>query len=204
MQRATLSHSRQHHGSTQGIGYVRPRRVVSRVPSPTPESPLPTTNPISSVPSYMSAVRTCECSEQRCRTCDCSELLLLLLLLLQQSRVTCDSCACVMVPFDIFSYCFCVWYSRHCVVLLRLPHSQPCIRNPHSNAALATMHSQPSRIRMPHSQPCIRNLPAFARSRGGTNALPAAFASVFGYANALYVAITCALGCQLCALWCLR
>ena len=51
-------------------------------------------------------------------------------------------------------------------------------------------------LRMPHSQPCIRNLPAFARSRGGTNALPAAFASVFGYANALYVAITCALGCH--------
>jgi len=98
MQRATLSHSRQHHGSTQGIGYVRPRRVVSRVPSPTPESPLPTTNPISSVPSYMSAVRTCECSEQRFRTCDCSELLLLLLLLLLQSRVTSDSCACVMAP----------------------------------------------------------------------------------------------------------
>jgi len=176
MQRATLSHSRQHHGSTQGIGYVRPRRVVSRVPSPTPESPLPTTNPISSVPSYMSAVRTCECSEQRFRTCDCSELLLLLLLLLQQSRVTCDSCACVMAPLICFCYCFCVWYSVHCVVLLR----------------------------MPHSQPCIRNHPAFARSRGGTNALPAAFASVFGYANALYVAITCALGCQLCALWCLR
>ena len=36
-------------------------------------------------------------------------------------------------------------------------------------------------LRMPHSQPCIRNLPAFARSRGGTNALPAAFASVCGY-----------------------
>ena len=188
MQRATLSHSRQHHGSTQGIGYVRPRRVVSRVPSPTPESPLPTTNPISSVPSYMSAVRTCECSEQRFRTCDCSEqrfrtcdcieLLLLLLLLLLQSRVTCDSCACVMVPLICFCYCFCVWYSVHCVVLLRMPHTQP------------------SRIRMPHSQPCIRNLPAFARSRGGTNALPAAFASVFGYANALYVAITCALGCH--------